>query len=71
MLPCGYTHDTKSGGHNFENEALIKRWWVGQKMNAMDEKFKDGKKNKLIVKTCFPLLSEVVCVFEVLECTKT
>jgi hypothetical protein len=44
MLPCGYTQDTKSGGHNFENEALIKRWWVGQKMNAMDEKLKDGKK---------------------------
>jgi hypothetical protein len=31
-------------GHiNFEDHALIKRWWASKKMNAMSEKFKDKK----------------------------
>jgi hypothetical protein len=29
------------GHHNFNDEALTKRWQVGQKMNGMGEKFKD------------------------------
>jgi hypothetical protein len=40
------------GHHNFEDELLIKRWRVGQKMNAMGEKLKDEKK-EVIVKFCF------------------
>jgi len=31
------------GHHNFEDELLIKRWWVDQKMNGMGGKFKDEK----------------------------
>jgi hypothetical protein len=31
-------------GINFEDHALIKRWWVGKKMNAMGGMFKDKKK---------------------------
>jgi hypothetical protein len=45
---------------------------VGRSKNECNGREAQGwKKNELIVKTCFPLLSEVVCVFEVLECTKT
>jgi hypothetical protein len=29
------------GHHNFNDEVLVKRWQVGQKMNGMGEKFKD------------------------------
>ncbi len=32
-------------GHvNFNDHALIKRWWAGKKVNVMSEKFKDKKK---------------------------
>jgi hypothetical protein len=32
-------------GHiNFEDHALIKIWWVGEKMNVMGGMFKDQKK---------------------------
>ncbi len=30
--------------NNFEDEALIKRWWVSQKMNEMSGKLKDENK---------------------------
>jgi hypothetical protein len=40
------------GFHNFKNEELIKRRRVGQKMDAMGEKFKD-EKNGVIIETCF------------------
>jgi hypothetical protein len=29
------------GHHNFKDKVLLKRWWVGQKMNAIGEKLKD------------------------------
>jgi hypothetical protein len=29
---------------NFENQALIKRWWAHEKMNAMGGKLKNKKK---------------------------
>jgi hypothetical protein len=29
---------------NFEDHALIKRWWVGKKMSAIGGKLKDKKK---------------------------
>jgi hypothetical protein len=32
------------GRVNFEDHALIKRWWAGKKMNTMGGKFKDKKK---------------------------
>jgi hypothetical protein len=32
------------GRINFKDHALIKRQWVGKKMNAMGKMFKDGKK---------------------------
>jgi len=54
-------------GHiNFEDFALIKRWWVGKKMNAKGGMFKDEKKRMIVIsKLC--LLLEVVCIFKVLE----
>ncbi len=32
------------GHHNFKDEALIKRWWAGQKMNGISKKVKDENK---------------------------
>jgi hypothetical protein len=34
------------GHHNFKDKLLIKRWWVGQKMNVTGGKLKDKKKTK-------------------------
>jgi hypothetical protein len=43
------THKPIVMGHiNFENHVLIKRQWVGQKMNAINRTFKD-EKNEVIV----------------------
>jgi hypothetical protein len=54
-------------GHiNFKGQTLIKRWWVGKKMNAMGRKFKD-EINRITIKSCFRVLLEVVNVFEVLK----
>jgi len=40
------THKLVVMGHiNFEDHALIKRQWIGKKMNATSTKFKDKKKN--------------------------
>jgi hypothetical protein len=58
------------GRHNFEDELLIKRWRVGQKINAMGEKLKDKKKQSNR-QSLFRLLLEAMSVFGVLECTKT
>jgi hypothetical protein len=39
------THKLVVMGHvNFNDHALIKRWWAGKKVNVMSEKFKDKKK---------------------------
>jgi hypothetical protein len=32
------------GCHNFEDQAIIKRWWANQKRNGMGMKFKDENK---------------------------
>ncbi len=32
------------GCNNFEDEALIKRWWASQKMNEMNKRLKDENK---------------------------
>jgi hypothetical protein len=32
------------GRHNFKDEALIRRWQVGQKMNEMGRKFEEKNK---------------------------
>ncbi len=58
------------GHHNFEDELLIKRRRVGQKMNAMGEKLKDEKKQSNR-QSLFCLLLEAMSVFEVLECIET
>ncbi len=55
---------------NFEDHVLIKRQWVGKKMNVTGGMFKD-KKNKVIVENSLRLLLEVVHVFKVLEFTTT
>jgi hypothetical protein len=34
---------------NFEDHVLIKRHWVGDKMNVMSGKFKNGKKGVTII----------------------
>jgi hypothetical protein len=31
---------------NFQNHALVKRWWVDEKMNVMGRMFKDKKKTR-------------------------
>jgi hypothetical protein len=39
------THKLVMMGHiNFEDHALIKRWWAYEKMNVMGKMFKDVKK---------------------------
>ncbi len=39
------THKLVVMGHiNFEDHALIKRWWGDEKMNVTGEMFKDEKK---------------------------
>ncbi len=53
---------------NFENQALIKRWWAHEKMNAMGGKLKN-KKNGVTIKSGFYFLLKVVSFFEVLEIT--
>jgi hypothetical protein len=54
-------------GHiNFEDYALIKRWWACKKMNVTGKMFKDQKK-KVTVKSNLRLLLEVMRVFKVLE----
>jgi hypothetical protein len=56
-------------GHiNFEDHALIKRYQVGKKVNAMNRMFRDEKK-KVTVEINLCLLLEVTHVFEVLEFT--
>ncbi len=50
------------GRINFEDHALIKRWWACNNMNAMGKMLKDKKKG-VIVKSNLHLLLEVVCVF--------
>jgi hypothetical protein len=58
-------------GHiNFEDHALIKRWWVGKKMIATSETFKD-KKNEVTVESNLCLLLEDMHIFKVLEFTTT
>jgi hypothetical protein len=54
------------GRINSKDETLIKRWWVGKKMNATGRKFKD-EKNGITIESCFHLSPEVVNIFEVLE----
>ncbi len=54
------------GRINFEDYALIKRWWVNEKMNVTSGIFKNKKKN-LTIKNNLCLLLEVVRFFEVLE----
>jgi hypothetical protein len=54
------------GWINFEDHALIKKWWAYEKLNMMGRMFKDVK-NKVIVESNLHLLLEVVHVFEVLE----
>jgi hypothetical protein len=54
------------GRINFENHALIKRWWASKNMNATGQMFKD-KKNGVTVESNLHLLLEVMHVFEVLE----
>jgi hypothetical protein len=51
---------------NSEDETLIKRWWVGKKMNATGRMFKDEKKG-ITIKSCFGLSPKIVNIFEVLE----
>jgi hypothetical protein len=58
------------GRINFEDEALIKRWQVGKKMDMTNEKWKN-EKNEIIIESCFRLLLEIVSVFEVLKFTTT
>jgi hypothetical protein len=50
---------------NFEDHALIKRWWVGKKKNVMDKMFKD-EKNRVIVKISLRLLWKL-CAFSKFE----
>ncbi len=39
------THKLVMMGHiNFEDHALIKRWWANEKMNVTSRMFKDEKK---------------------------
>ncbi len=61
------THKLVAMGHiNFEDHAIITRWWVGK--NECDEQQAQGrKKNGVIVKSSLHLLLKVVCIFEVLE----
>jgi hypothetical protein len=54
---------------NFEDHVLIKRQWVGDKMNVMSGKLKDGKKWRNHHKW-FSFLAKVVSIFKVLENTK-
>ncbi len=54
------------GRINSKDHALIKRQWVGKKMNVIGGKFKDEKKG-VIVKNNLHLLLEVVRIFEVLK----
>jgi hypothetical protein len=53
---------------NFEDHELIKRQWVGKKMNVMGGMFKDQKKRGNH-RSSLRLLLEVVRVFKVLEFT--
>jgi len=56
------------GRINFEDHALIKRWWACKKLNVRRERFKD-EKNMVTVESNLHLLLEVVCIFKVLEFT--
>jgi hypothetical protein len=54
-------------GHvSFDDHALVKRQWVGKKMNVMSAMFKD-KKKRVTIKSNLRLLLEVVHVFKVLK----
>jgi hypothetical protein len=54
---------------NFEDHVLIKKQWAGDKMNVMNEKFKNGKKQCNHHKW-FSFLAKVVSIFKVLEIAK-
>ncbi len=58
------------GRINFEDHALVKKWRVGKKKNAMGKKLKD-EKNGVTIESSLGLLLEIVRVFEVLEFTTT
>jgi hypothetical protein len=61
------THKLVVMGHiNFEDHALIKKWWADEKMNKIGKMFKD-KKKKVTIESSLRLLLEVVRIFEVLE----
>jgi hypothetical protein len=47
---------------NVEDHLLIKKCWVGKKMNVTNGKFKD-EKNGVTIESSLHLSLEVVCVF--------
>jgi hypothetical protein len=47
---------------NFEDHALLKKWWACKKMNVMGERFKD-KKNGVTFESSLCLLLKVVHIF--------
>jgi len=61
------THKLIVMGHiSFNDHALVKRQWVGKKMNVMGGMFKD-KRKRVTIKSNLRLLLEVVHVFKVLK----
>jgi hypothetical protein len=58
------------GRINFEDHALIKRWWACKKMDVTGETFKD-KKYGVTIESSLCLLLEVMHVFKVLKFTTT